>query len=74
MLSSTAGPLRQSWPFVLKLFWAPLVDSVYVRRIGRRKCSGRVSPPVAPLEIRNFSTLVDDHRKLENHRKTIGKP
>ncbi|CAL1142487.1 unnamed protein product [Cladocopium goreaui] len=27
----------QSWPFVLKLFWAPLVDSVYVRSIGRRK-------------------------------------
>ncbi|CAE6935475.1 Slc33a1 [Symbiodinium natans] len=27
----------QSWPFVLKLLWAPLVDSVYFRRVGRRK-------------------------------------
>ncbi|OLQ11708.1 Acetyl-coenzyme A transporter 1 [Symbiodinium microadriaticum] len=27
----------QSWPFVLKLLWAPLVDSVYFRSIGRRK-------------------------------------
>ncbi|CAK9056921.1 unnamed protein product [Durusdinium trenchii] len=27
----------QSWPFVLKLFWAPLVDSVYIRQMGRRK-------------------------------------
>ena len=26
-----------SWPFSLKLFWAPLVDSVYSTRIGRRK-------------------------------------
>ncbi|XP_060734352.1 acetyl-coenzyme A transporter 1 [Tachysurus vachellii] len=25
------------WPFSLKLFWAPLVDSVYVQRFGRRK-------------------------------------
>jgi PAT family acetyl-CoA transporter-like MFS transporter 1 len=26
-----------SWPFSLKLLWAPLVDSVFFRRIGRRK-------------------------------------
>ena len=26
-----------SWPFSLKLLWAPLVDSVYVERWGRRK-------------------------------------
>lgn len=26
-----------SWPFSLKLLWAPLVDSVFVGRIGRRK-------------------------------------
>ena len=26
-----------SWPFALKLLWAPLVDSVYVGRFGRRK-------------------------------------
>jgi hypothetical protein len=25
------------WPFSLKLLWAPIVDSVYFRRIGRRK-------------------------------------
>lgn len=24
------------WPFSLKLLWAPLVDSLYVRRFGRR--------------------------------------
>ena len=27
----------QSWPFSLKLLWAPLVDCLYVRRFGRRK-------------------------------------
>ncbi|GLE10120.1 hypothetical protein PINS_up022115 [Pythium insidiosum] len=26
-----------SWPFSLKLLWAPFVDSLYSRRIGRRK-------------------------------------
>uniref|UniRef100_A0A8C1TQL1 Acetyl-coenzyme A transporter 1 n=1 Tax=Cyprinus carpio TaxID=7962 RepID=A0A8C1TQL1_CYPCA len=25
------------WPFSLKLLWAPLVDSLYLRRFGRRK-------------------------------------
>ncbi|CAH1397550.1 unnamed protein product [Nezara viridula] len=26
-----------TWPFSLKLFWAPIVDSVYLARFGRRK-------------------------------------
>ena len=26
-----------SYPFALKLFWAPIVDAVYVERFGRRK-------------------------------------
>lgn len=25
------------WPFSLKLLWAPLVDSFYVKKFGRRK-------------------------------------
>lgn len=25
------------WPFSLKLLWAPFVDSVYLRKVGRRK-------------------------------------
>lgn len=25
------------WPFSMKLLWAPLVDSLYVRKLGRRK-------------------------------------
>jgi hypothetical protein len=25
------------WPFSLKFIWAPLIDSIYVRRFGRRK-------------------------------------
>ncbi|CAD7003746.1 unnamed protein product [Ceratitis capitata] len=25
------------WPFSMKLLWAPIVDSVYIRRFGRRK-------------------------------------
>lgn len=26
-----------NWPFSLKLLWAPIVDSVYSNRFGRRK-------------------------------------
>jgi PAT family acetyl-CoA transporter-like MFS transporter 1 len=26
-----------SWPFSLKLLWAPVVDAVFIRRLGRRK-------------------------------------
>ena len=26
-----------SWPFSLKVFWAPLIDAWYVERFGRRK-------------------------------------
>ncbi len=26
-----------SWPFSLKLLWAPIVDAVFIRRFGRRK-------------------------------------
>jgi PAT family acetyl-CoA transporter-like MFS transporter 1 len=25
------------WPFSLKLLWAPIVDAIYIKRIGRRK-------------------------------------
>lgn len=25
------------WPFSLKLLWAPIVDSVYFKKFGRRK-------------------------------------
>ena len=26
-----------SWPLQLKLLWAPVIDSVYIKRLGRRK-------------------------------------
>lgn len=26
-----------SWPFAIKLLWAPIVDSLYIERIGKRK-------------------------------------
>lgn len=25
------------WPFSMKLLWAPLVDSLFIRKLGRRK-------------------------------------
>jgi len=34
-----------SWPFSLKVMWAPIVDAMYVRRVGRRRTW------VIPLQI-----------------------
>lgn len=27
-----------TWPFSIKILWAPIVDAIYSNRIGRRKC------------------------------------
>lgn len=26
-----------AWPYSLKIIWAPIVDALYIQRIGRRK-------------------------------------
>ena len=41
-----------SWPFSMKLLWAPLVDSVYIKRIGRRKSW------LVPIQVR-LMRLID---------------
>mmetsp|Transcript_118993 Transcript_118993/g.379459 ORF Transcript_118993/g.379459 Transcript_118993/m.379459 type:complete len:470 (-) Transcript_118993:574-1983(-) len=48
-----------SWPFSLKLFWAPLVDTVYFRRIGRRKTWLVPAQLLIGLVMMMMSTCVD---------------
>jgi len=49
-----------SWPFSLKLLWAPLVDTVYMARFGRRKTWMVPSQLLIGLVMLAMSVFVDD--------------
>jgi len=57
-----------SWPFSLKLLWAPIVDACFLRRFGRRKswlvpvqaCAGALMVFGAPFVERQFDGHVGD--------------
>ena len=48
-----------SWPFSLKLLWAPIVDSVYLERWGRRKSWLVPVQFITALAMLGLSTQVD---------------
>lgn len=48
-----------NWPFSLKLLWAPIVDSVYSERIGRRKSWLIPTQYLIALFMLYLSTCVD---------------
>uniref|UniRef100_A0A8C5MRR1 Acetyl-coenzyme A transporter 1 n=1 Tax=Leptobrachium leishanense TaxID=445787 RepID=A0A8C5MRR1_9ANUR len=48
------------WPFSLKLLWAPLVDSLYIKRFGRRKSWLVPTQYVLGLFMMYLSVVVDD--------------
>mmetsp|Transcript_53596 Transcript_53596/g.149089 ORF Transcript_53596/g.149089 Transcript_53596/m.149089 type:complete len:451 (-) Transcript_53596:110-1462(-) len=50
----------QSWPFSLKLLWAPLVDTVYVRQFGRRKTWMVPAQLLIGVIMLYTSTMLDD--------------
>ncbi|KAM4693933.1 acetyl-coenzyme A transporter 1 isoform 1-T3 [Discoglossus pictus] len=48
------------WPFSLKLLWAPLVDSMYIKRFGRRKSWLVPTQYILGLFMMILSVKVDD--------------
>ncbi|KAG8445266.1 hypothetical protein GDO86_010156 [Hymenochirus boettgeri] len=48
------------WPFSLKLLWAPLVDSLYIKKFGRRKSWLVPTQYVLGLFMMYLSVKVDD--------------
>ncbi|XP_063297091.1 acetyl-coenzyme A transporter 1 [Pelobates fuscus] len=48
------------WPFSLKLLWAPLVDSLYIKRFGRRKSWLVPTQYILGLFMMYLSRVVDD--------------
>lgn len=55
------------WPFSLKILWAPIVDSMYIKRIGRRKTW---LVPVQFLMALFLFTFADKVQHLIDHGKT----
>lgn len=56
------------WPFCLKLLWAPLVDSLYIKRFGRRKSWLVPMQYIMGFYMIIFSTYV--HQILESNGTT----
>jgi hypothetical protein len=48
-----------SWPFSMKILWAPLVDSIYSKRIGRRKSWLVVSLFLTGIIMVSFSSYAN---------------
>ena len=55
-----------SWPFSLKLLWAPIVDSVYFKRFGRRKSWLVPVQTLAGLIMVGGSDFVERQLGLDN--------
>lgn len=49
-----------SWPFSLKLLWAPIVDTVYIATVGRRKTWMVPSQLLIGTILIAMSTFIDD--------------
>ncbi|XP_018647824.1 putative solute carrier family 33 (acetyl-CoA transporter [Schistosoma mansoni] len=49
-----------SWPFSLKLLWAPIVDSIYINFIGRRKTWLIITQYAIGIELLVLASYIDD--------------
>ncbi|CAI2722987.1 unnamed protein product [Schistosoma spindalis] len=49
-----------AWPFSMKLLWAPIVDSIYVNFIGRRKTWLIITQYTIGIELLVLASCIDD--------------
>ena len=61
-----------SWPFSLKLLWAPIVDAVYFKRFGRRKSWLVPVQTLAGLIMLGGSDFVEKQLGLGNVAASVG--
>jgi PAT family acetyl-CoA transporter-like MFS transporter 1 len=61
-----------SWPFSLKLLWAPIVDSVYLKRFGRRKSWLVPVQTLAGLIMVGGADFVEDQLGLSSTTAAAG--
>lgn len=59
------------WPFALKLLWAPIVDSIFIKKIGRRKSWLVPMQYIIGILMILFSSYV--HQLLEINQTTTRK-
>ena len=58
------------WPFSLKLLWAPLVDSIYVKKFGRRKSWLVPVQYLIGIFMFTFSNYVNDLLEANKNEST----
>jgi PAT family acetyl-CoA transporter-like MFS transporter 1 len=61
-----------SWPFSMKLLWAPIVDAVYFKRFGRRKSWLVPVQTLAGLIMLGGSDFVEKQLGLGNVAASVG--
>jgi PAT family acetyl-CoA transporter-like MFS transporter 1 len=62
-----------SWPFAVKILWAPIVDSIYVKRIGRRKCWIIAVQLIIGIVVFSSGNYLNKILGVEATRKKLGK-
>ncbi|GMH49798.1 hypothetical protein TrRE_jg7483 [Triparma retinervis] len=63
-----------SWPFSLKLLWAPIVDAVFIKRIGRRKSWLLPTQFLAGLLMVAGAKIVNEQITLPPNLETLSPP
>jgi PAT family acetyl-CoA transporter-like MFS transporter 1 len=61
-----------SWPFAFKIFWAPFIDAVYIKRVGRRKTWVVGSIFVIGIMLMSFADYVNSLLDPTRIRKNEG--
>ena len=62
-----------SWPFAVKILWAPIVDSIYVKRIGRRKSWIIAVQLIVGIVVFSSGNYLNKILGVEATRKKLGK-
>jgi len=60
------------WPFALKLLWAPLIDSVHIKFIGKRKGWYVLCSLLTGILMISTSNFVDDLLDENRAKQTSG--
>jgi PAT family acetyl-CoA transporter-like MFS transporter 1 len=62
-----------NWPFAFKILWAPLIDSLYIKKIGRRKTWICLCTLLTGIILIGFSSYVEELLNVNRIRKNQGK-
>lgn len=61
------------WPYAMKLLWAPLVDSIYVKKFGRRKSWLVPMQFIMGIFLISFADYVHQLLEVDRNEATVSK-